>query len=118
MVKRTLRAIAATGIALGASIGMAGAANAAGTADEVLNGGDHSINIGNNACVLPWYWQGPFNVGTIGESGVYAACNDGEMTEAEGINILNDACIAPWFWQGPVNFLTAGQEGTYAACND
>jgi hypothetical protein len=75
------------------------------------------VNIGNDLCLLPWFWPGPFNVLTEGQTGSYSACNGSGSSSAEGINILNNACILPWMWQGPINFLVGGMESDYEACN-
>ena len=75
------------------------------------------INILNNACVAPWYWQGPINFLLGSQDGSYSACNDMEAPSGEGINIGENACILPWYWQGPINAFLGVQDGEYAACN-
>lgn len=121
MIKRILRVTAVAGIAVAATMGFASAAQAGALESPGVVTGNEiqtpDINIGNNACVAPWYWQGPFNVGVADIEGEYAACNGDSGSSDSGINFANDACILPWFWQGPINFLTAGQKGSYEACN-
>ncbi|NEE00362.1 hypothetical protein [Phytoactinopolyspora halotolerans] len=132
MFKKTLRSALIAAAALVTATGFASTAVAAPQApaasseatvsdatdlESVLDVPD--VNIGNDLCLLPWFWPGPFNVLTKDQMGSYSACNgSGSSESSEGINILNDACIAPWLWQGPFNVLTDGQEAYYEACND
>lgn len=133
MLTKTLRGVLAAGVALAASLGVAGSANAApdeAAADRAAVADTAGVadlegmlelpdtNIGNNLCLLPWFWPGPFNVLTEGQTGHYSACNGmGTGTSEEGLNILNNVCVAPWLWQGPFNVLTSGLESHYEACN-
>lgn len=133
MFKTALRSTLVVGAAVAATFAMGATASAA-EVDDVTGGatgilGDLTdvelpdINVGNDACILPWFWQGPFNVAVEEQNGVYVACNDYTVdtveSEDEGssIDVLNDTCVAPWFWQGPVNFLVGSQDGYYEACN-
>jgi hypothetical protein len=75
------------------------------------------VNVANDLCLLPWYWPGPVNVATEGQTGYYEACNRAGSTSGEGVNVLNNACVAPWLWQGPVNAGTSDQAAYYVACN-
>lgn len=126
VLKKTLRGALVAGVALAASFGSIGAASA--TTDvaaanvPVATVGDvegtiPDINIGNDLCLLPWFWPGPFNVLTEGQTGSYAACNGPASETGEGINILNNVCALPWLWQGPFNVLTSGLDSSYEACN-
>ncbi|WP_129665505.1 hypothetical protein [Phytoactinopolyspora endophytica] len=131
MFKKTLRAAIIAAVALATSVGLASAASATPQASTVPSSATTSAatdldsvldvpdaNIGNDLCLLPWFWPGPFNVLTEDQTGSYAACNGSGSSSGEGINILNDACIAPWLWQGPFNVLTNGEHADYAACNE
>lgn len=137
MLKKTLRAALACGAAAATAIGFTATATATtGTAMEspasvaevspdAIGGLDglggltelEDVNVGNDLCLLPWFWPGPFNVGTSDMTGHYAACNGSSSGSGEGVNILNNVCVAPWLWQGPFNFLTQGQDSHYEACN-
>ncbi|NDL60464.1 hypothetical protein [Phytoactinopolyspora mesophila] len=134
MLTKTLRSAMIAGVALAATFGFAGAASA--TADSAATSTPAvaeaapqvadldglldlpDTNIGNDLCLLPWFWPGPFNVLTEGQTGYYSACNGSGSADAEGVNILNNVCVAPWLWQGPINFLTSGQDAHYEACNN
>jgi hypothetical protein len=132
MLKKTLRGVAITGIALATAVGFTGVAaatsNVAAAEPSVAAATQTvdtdgltdvpDVNIGNDLCLLPWFWPGPFNVLTTDQTGYYSACNGSGESSGEGINILNNACVAPWLWQGPVNFLTGGLDSYYEACNE
>jgi type III secretory pathway component EscT len=122
VVKKVLRGTFAASVAFAACLGFGASASAAEAPLTTADG--HEINILNNACILPWFWQGPVNLLIGHQDGSYTACNMAEdveesATSASGgeINIGNNACILPWFWQGPFNILVGHQEGSYEACN-
>ncbi|WP_166347526.1 hypothetical protein [Phytoactinopolyspora limicola] len=133
MLTKTLRGALVAGIAIAATFGFAGAAaatpdaapvEAPAVADATPEMADldglldlPDLNIGNDLCLLPWFWPGPFNVLTEGQTGYYSACNGASTVSGDGINILNNLCVAPWLWQGPLNLLTSGQDAHYEACN-
>lgn len=81
---------------------------------------ENGVNIGNDACVAPWHWDGPLNGSNRDKDTNYTACNDYDRdhTERNGVNILNDACVLPWLWDGPLNGPSDDNETNYAACND
>jgi hypothetical protein len=109
-VKKVLRGALVAGVAFAACAGFSAQASAV-----EAPASDLDVDIANNACILPWYWQGPLNL-LIGEQdGSYAACNS--AADDGGVDVLNNACILPWYWQGPINLLLGEQDGEYAACN-
>ncbi|PSK97523.1 hypothetical protein CLV30_12215 [Haloactinopolyspora alba] len=124
-MNKVLRGALVAGASLAACVGFTSTASAteadsAGVPEvtEMTEAGD--INILNDACVLPWFWQGPFNVLVENQDGSYTACNgmdSDEAAAAEGINFGNDVCALPWFWQGPFNVFVGNQNGEYVACN-
>jgi hypothetical protein len=92
------------------------------TAGEVVEvESDGGFNALNNACVAPWYWEGPGNVGSTANVTDYQACNDGgydyELAGDGSVNILNNVCVAPWHWDGPLNLFATGNFTKYAACS-
>lgn len=75
------------------------------------------VNVGNDACIAPWMWNGPGTAGISGQSQSYSACTGGsEVADAEGSGFGNDACILPWNWNGPFNFALTDNHSEYAAC--
>ena len=89
------------------------------TGDVVSYDKDGEFNLLNNVCVAPWYWEGPGNVGSVGNVTDYQACNTGD-TELGGegsVNIANNLCVAPWYWDGPLNLFSKANVTEYAACN-
>lgn len=117
-MKNVLRGALVAGVAFAASMGIGASAAAALEVPEVP-GVDAlpDIDVLNNACILPWFWQGPFNVGVEDQDGSYSACNGVVDEDEEGSSIGDNACILPWYWQGPFNVLLGGQDGDYSACN-
>lgn len=114
-MKKVLRGAFVAGVALTACVGFSAQASAAELPEIETDTSGLDVDILNNACILPWYWQGPLNL-LIGEQdGSYAACNSAE--DDGGVDVLNNACILPWYWQGPINLLLGEQNGDYAACN-
>lgn len=129
----TKKARAALIIAATATATATGAVTAAATTPEpaaiteqaVLSGNlvdelvPDTINVANDLCALPWYWQGPINAFLGSQDGHYAACNGAGSSydDAEGINVANNVCALPWLWQGPINALVGDQDAFYAACN-
>ncbi|TDD69470.1 hypothetical protein E1262_12540 [Jiangella aurantiaca] len=116
-MKNVLRGALVAGVAFAASMGVGATATAVPEVPEVP-GTDSlpEIDILNNACILPWFWQGPVNFMVEDQYGSYSACN-GAAEDGEGSSIADNACILPWFWQGPFNVLLGSQSGDYAACN-
>ncbi|WP_460707241.1 hypothetical protein [Myceligenerans halotolerans] len=101
--------------------GLIGAAATGANASVVTTDGpgDGSLNVLNNVCVAPWYWEGPLNVSNTGNLTEYIACN-GQPAELGGdgsINVLNNVCALPWHWDGPLNVLSSGNMTKYVACN-
>jgi len=125
LVKKVLRGTLAAGVAFAACVGFGATATAAESdraeVPEVeipQTDGLPDINILNNACVLPWFWQGPFNVLVENQDGSYSACNGMASDEdADAVNLGENACVLPWFWQGPFNVFLGNQDGSYSACN-
>jgi hypothetical protein len=113
-VKNVLRGALVAGVAFAASMGLGASAQA--TEVRAVDSLPE-IDVLNNACILPWFWQGPFNVMVEDQYGSYSACNGASEDDGEGSSIGNNACILPWFWQGPFNVLLGSQAGDYAACN-
>lgn len=117
-MKKVLRGALVAGVAFAACVGFGAQASAADADRLPVEAPDASgldVDILNNACILPWYWQGPLNL-LIGEQdGSYAACNSAD--DDGGVDVLNNACVLPWYWQGPINLLLGEQDGEYAACN-
>lgn len=117
MFSKKLRGALIAGATVAASVGATGVASAE---VDVLESRDVNINIANDLCALPWFWQGPINTLLGSQDGDYAACNgDSQSYDTEGvdINIANNLCALPWFWQGPINFAVGEQDGSYSACN-
>lgn len=115
MFKTALRSTLVVGAALAASVAMGVTASAATDDVDVPD-----VNVLNDACLLPWFWNGPFNVGVEDQFGTYVACNDyteDAAAEEGDINVGNDLCVAPWFWNGPFNVLVGSQDNYYEACN-
>jgi hypothetical protein len=111
MLKKTLIVGALIG---GAMVAAAGTASASTAHTQGMADSHHGIGIANNACVLPWNWVGPGNVGDGGAVDHYSACN-GRGDSQDGI--ANNACIAPWLWNGPLNVLDPDSTTHYSACN-
>lgn len=118
-MKKVLRGALVAGVALAASVGFGASASAVESdrADATEVSSADGVNILNNACVLPWFWQGPFNVVVANQDGSYSACNGMASESGDGVNIGENACILPWFWQGPFNVFLGNQNGEYEACN-
>lgn len=117
-MKNVLRGALVAGVAFAACVGFGATASAAGSDRVEVPGTDAlpEVDILNNACVLPWFWQGPINFLVENQDGSYSACN-GAAEDTEGSSIGDNACILPWFWQGPFNILLGSQYGEYEACN-
>lgn len=96
-MKKVLRGTLAAGVAFAACVGFGATATAAESdraeVPEVeipQTDGLPDINILNNACVLPWFWQGPFNVFLGNQDGSYSACNGSEEISAEEADRILD----------------------------
>lgn len=110
---------AAAAVVMAAGLIGAAATGASASVESDHGAGDGSLNLGNNVCALPWYWEGPGNASNTGNLTDYVACNGEpmEMGGAGSINVLNNVCVAPWHWDGPLNILSSGNLTEYSACN-
>ncbi|WP_123815006.1 hypothetical protein [Myceligenerans xiligouense] len=118
---RGFRAAGRAAAAVVMAAGLVGAAaTGAGASVVTTDGaGDGSLNVLNNVCVAPWYWEGPGNANSTGNLTEYIACN-GEQAELGGdgsVNVLNNVCLLPWHWDGPLNLFSTGNMTEYMACN-
>jgi hypothetical protein len=120
-MKRGFRVAGRAAAAVVMAAGLIGAAATGASASVVSTGsaGDGSLNVLNNVCVAPWYWEGPGNASNTGNLTDYIACNGApaEMGGAGSINVLNNVCVAPWHWDGPANLFSTGNITGYSACN-
>ncbi|GAA4544318.1 hypothetical protein [Amycolatopsis samaneae] len=116
-LKRTVIAGMLVGGAMVVAAGTASASPSTTTDHGRVDHRNHGgISVLNNACALPWLWNGPGNVGNIASGNQYSACNGNTSEGHHGIEVGNNLCVAPWLWNGPLNWLNPGSPNNYKAC--
>lgn len=112
-----MRKTVVAGVLTGAALLSGGVLATVASADVADVPSPDGVNIGNNACIAPWMWNGPGVVGVSGQTSTYEACTGGaEAVAGDGFTAFNNACILPWNWNGPFNGLMTGNTSTYSSC--
>lgn len=109
---------AALGVLSFAGVASAHDGDAKAYVDEHRDGAK-ALQLGDDLCAAPWYWEGPGNAGNTNKSVDYDACSQnrhGADDTQASVSVLNDACIAPWHWNGPLNVLNTNTAADYQAC--
>jgi hypothetical protein len=82
------------------------------------------ISLGEGACVAPWWWEGPGNIGNDAQK--FRACDDTHVSDDQTgslVAALDGSCLLPWHWEGPLDLFegVAGDPAAmsvYDVCND